>query len=86
MYASFVAIQRLNKHVPVATNTSKKRVCWSVYPSIFLGKNSVKTFPQQRKELMEASFSMGSMLCQKKVCSSFFPEFLVLYFSLFSNL
>jgi hypothetical protein len=60
-----VARQRLSKHVPAATNTCINRivgsvifyavrVLWkdslgSVYPLPWLGNNSVKTFPRQRR-------------------------------------
>jgi hypothetical protein len=55
MNPSFIAKQRLGKHIPVATNTGSNgiivgRVClWAslCILLLLLGKNSVKTFPLQ---------------------------------------
>jgi hypothetical protein len=51
-------------------------------PLSLLGNGSVKTLPRQRRhamreELLEASFSMRSMLYQRKVAVQIFPELLV---------
>jgi hypothetical protein len=77
----FIARQRLGKHVPARTNTcnnrrSLGRVClWVCLYNLvsLLGNNSVNTFPWQRR-FFEASFSMRSVLYQRKVCDYFFPE------------
>jgi hypothetical protein len=51
----FIARQRLGKHVPAAANTRNKEELFDAcllslcIPLSFLGNNSVKTFPRQRR-------------------------------------
>jgi Zn-finger protein len=61
-------------------NPCHQSVCLHVYcPLLLLGNNSVNTFPWQWihatiEELLDASFSIWSMSCQRSVCGSVYPS------------
>jgi hypothetical protein len=68
MYPSFVAMQRLGKHIPTAMNTRNNRIVGCV------------CFGNQK--LFEALFSMLSVPYQTKVGNYFFQELVFLIVSL----